>query len=56
MPIIPFIRQALDIIESAKMILKNKVEALEEEAQEMKESNRSGGDVVAAKGGERERE
>ena len=38
---IPFLSnpKALDIIESAKMILKNKVEALEEEAQEMKESN-----------------
>ena len=38
---IPFLSnpKVLDIIESAKMILKNKVEALEEEAQEMKESN-----------------
>ena len=32
--------KALDVIESAKMILKNKVEALEEEAEEMRESNR----------------
>ena len=35
--------KAMDVIESAKMILKNKVEALEEEAEEMKESNRGGG-------------
>ena len=47
--------KALDIIELAKMILKNKVEALEEEAQEMKESNQGGGrDGLAAKGGEHE--
>ena len=42
--------KALDIIESAKMILKNKVEALEEEAEEIKESNRgSGGDSKVVK-------
>ena len=33
--------QATNLIESAKMILKSKVEALEEEAVEMKESNRA---------------
>ena len=47
---IPFLSnpKALNIIESAKMILTNKVEALEEEAQEMMESNWVGGrdDVV----------